>query len=260
MQESILLEQDKSGVAVVTFNRPQAMNALTSAAMQQFAAVITQLATDKSVRAVILTGAGERAFCSGGDLVELRAQPTAVEGLAMVTLMGDALLQLERLPVPVIAAINGYALGGGSEIALACDLRVVDESARLGFVQIRMGLTPGWGAGQRLARLVGGPKALELLLAGEPLPAATLLALGLANRQVAAGQALTEARRWAGEIATQPADVVQAIKSLLTAHRTQPYEAALQHERSLFPDLWEAPAHVQAVEAFFERHTERKGR
>lgn len=259
MPNLILMEQTDQGITTLTFNRPRTLNALTSEAMRQFAALVTQIEADANVRVVVLTGAGERAFCSGGDLVELSDKPSAAEGLAMITLMGDALLALERLPVPVIAAINGYALGGGSEIALACDLRVTDATAQMGFVQINMALTPGWGAGQRLAGLVGVPKALELLLSGQPIQGDTLLTLGLTNRSVAAGQALTEALRWAHDIAAQPPDVVRGIKTLLTASRTQPYEAALQTERNLFPSLWEAPAHVQAVEAFFERQSQRKG-
>jgi enoyl-CoA hydratase len=257
MQDFILYEQHPNGVGVLTFNRPHSLNALNSAAMRQFADLLGGLKWRDDLRVLILTGAGDKAFCSGGDLVELREKPSAAEGLEMVTLMGDALLQLEQLPIPVIAAINGYALGGGSEIALACDMRVVDENTRMGFVQISMALTPGWGAGQRLARLVGVPKAMELLLSGQPLNADILLAWGLANRKVEAGQALAFALNWSNDIAARPREVVRGIKALLQAHKTQPYEKALLTERSLFPSLWEAPAHVEAVEAFFARKDNR---
>ncbi len=258
MNDPITLHAHPNGVYTLTFNRPEAMNALNRAAMLQFADVIRQLETDAALRALIVTGAGEAAFCSGGDLVELRAQPTEADARAMIDLMGDALHALERLPVPVIAAINGYALGGGSEIALACDLRIVDEAARMGFVQINMALTPGWGAGQRLARLVGAPRALELLLDGQPLNAEGLLALGLANEVAPRGKALEAALRRAQAVAERPPQVVRAIKALLHAHRTLPYEAALQAERDLFPPLWAHPDHLQAVEAFFARQA-RKG-
>ena len=258
MNDPILLHVDANGVGTLTFNRPEAMNALNQAAMQQFAACVQQLTTDSALRVLILAGAGTAAFCSGGDLVELRDRPTEEDARAMIDLMGSALLALEALPVPVIAAVNGYALGGGSEIALACDLRIVDESARMGFVQIHMALTPGWGAGQRLARLVGASKALELLLDGQPLDAEALRALGLANEVAPRGQALTAARRRAEAIAQRPPQVVRAIKALLHAHRTLPYPAALQAERDLFPPLWAHPDHLDAVEAFFARQT-RKG-
>lgn len=258
MTDPILLHTQPNGVYTLTFNRPDAMNALNRAAMRQLAEAIHQLERDAALRVLIVTGAGAKAFCSGGDLVELRDQPTEADARAMIDLMGDALLALERLPVPVIAAIHGYALGGGSEIALACDLRIVDERARMGFVQINMALTPGWGAGQRLARLVGAPKALELLLDGQPLGAEALLALGLANEMTPPAQALEAAQRRAEAIAARPPQVVRAIKALLHAHRTLPYEAALQAERDLFPPLWAHPDHLQAVEAFFDRQA-RKG-
>jgi enoyl-CoA hydratase len=258
MTDPILLHTEPNGVATLTFNRPDTMNALNRAAMRQLADTIHQLEGDAALRVLIVTGAGTKAFCSGGDLVELRDQPTEADARAMIDLMGNALLALERLPVPVIAAINGYALGGGSEIALACDLRIVDERARMGFVQINMALTPGWGAGQRLARLVGAPKALELLLDGQPLDAEALLALGLANEMTPHAQALAAAQHRAEAIAERPPQVVRAIKALLHAHRTLPYEAALQAERDLFPPLWAHPDHLQAVEAFFARQA-RKG-
>jgi enoyl-CoA hydratase len=258
MDDPILLQMEANGVGTLTFNRPEAMNALSHAAMQQFAACVRQLEADTALRALILTGAGTAAFCSGGDLAELRDRPTEEDARAMIDLMGSALLALEALPIPVIAAINGYALGGGSEIALACDLRVVDESARMGFVQIHMALTPGWGAGQRLARLVGTSKALELLLEGQLLNAEALRMLGLANEVAPRGQALAAALRRAEAIAQRPPQVVRAIKALLHAHRTLPYPAALQAERDLFPPLWAHPDHLDAVEAFFARQT-RKG-
>lgn len=258
MREPILYEHQPNGIGVITFNRPHSMNVLNSAAMRDFAELMNGLKWREDLRVLILTGAGDKAFCSGGDLVELRDKPSASEGLEMVTLMGDALLMLEQLPIPVIAAINGYALGGGSEIALACDMCVVDESARMGFVQIGMALTPGWGAGQRLARLVGVPKAMELLLSGQPLGVEHLLMLALANRKVETGQALPHALTWANEIAARPINVVRGIKSLLNATRTQTYEKALQ-ERALFPALWEAREHIEAVEAFFARQTQKRG-
>ncbi|MBN8639359.1 MAG: enoyl-CoA hydratase/isomerase family protein, partial [Anaerolineae bacterium] len=175
------------------------------------------------------------------------------DALEMITLMGDALRALERLPIPVIAAVNGYALGGGSEIALACDLRVVDETARFGFVQIKRGVVPGWGGGQRLLRLVGYPRALEWLVRGQALKAPELLSAGLANRVAPAGQALSAALELAGEIAAQDADAVRALKTLLQAGLNQPYETALMTERSLFPPLWEGETQVRTLQAFLNK-------
>jgi enoyl-CoA hydratase len=221
--------------------------------MRRIADVVPELASDRSLRVLVLTGAGEAAFCSGGDLVELSRYPSALDAEAMIALMGDALLALERLPVPVIAAINGYAVGGGSEVAVACDLRIVDEQARMGFVQIRLGLTPGWGGGQRMMRLVGYGKALEILLEGRPLHADELRSLGLANRVVQAGTALQHALNFARQVAQWSPDVVRAVKTLLQAGLNKPYDTALEVERSVFPPLWAADAHLDAVQTFLEK-------
>lgn len=256
MSDKLLFQRQADGVAVLTINRPEARNALDLETMRALADSIAQMAADPDLRAVVLTGAGEQAFCSGGDLFELSRYPAAEDALSMITLMGDALLALERLPVPVIAAINGYALGGGSEVALACDLRIADEQARLGFVQMRMALTPGWGAGQRLLRAVGYARALDLLLSSHILHAPELLSLGLVNRVVEAGTALAHALTYARHIAALPPDVVRAMKALLQAGLTRPYDEALRFERALFPPLWAAEPHQRAVERFLNRSRE----
>lgn len=250
MDERIHLQAGDDGVAVLTFHRPEAHNALNQEMMQQFADAIQQLRQNPAVRVVILTGAGEQAFCAGGDLAELSHYPAAEAGAAMSRRMGDALLALEQLPFPVIAAVNGYALGGGSEIALACDMRIVDAHVRMGLVHIRLGLIPGWGAGQRLLRLVGYACAMEILLCGQPMQAQELQAYGLVNRVVEAGNALPHALDFARSIAAQSPAVVGAIKQLLLAGINQPYLEALRVEQELFPDLWAAPAHLEAVAEF----------
>ena len=221
--------------------------------MRQFAGLIPQLARDSRVRALVLTGAGRSAFCSGGDVVELSRYPLMEDGAYMSGLMSEALLALERLPVPVIAAINGYALGGGSEIAVACDLRLVEVQIRMGFVQARLGLTPGWGGGQRLMRLVGYARAMEILLEARLLTAEELLRLGLATRMVPAGEALPQALAFAQQVAQLPPGVVRAIKTLLQAGIRESYEQALQTERAVFPPLWASDAHLRAVEKFLNR-------
>ncbi|NWF68124.1 MAG: enoyl-CoA hydratase/isomerase family protein [Chloroflexi bacterium] len=253
MSETLLLETPFAGARVLTINRPQALNALDLATMQAFATAVGQVAADDSLQVLVVTGAGRSAFCSGGDLSELSTRVTGEEALAMTTLMGDALRRLEDLPIPVIAAVNGYALGGGSEIALACDLRVVDAKARLGFAQGKMALIPGWGGGQRLLRLVGYARALEFLLNAHTLYADDLKALGLANRVAMDGHALDEALQWARQIAALPRDLLRAQKALLQAGLRRTYDDALTLERNLFPALWESEAHWEAVKAFLQR-------
>lgn len=258
MTDTLLTQKYENGVRVITFNRPHALNALNLETMQVFRDIAHELADDGSLRALILTGAGNRAFCSGGDLVELSQRTTEDDAREFIIIMADALLTIEKLPVPVIAAINGFALGGGSEIALACDIRIVDAKVKMGLVQIGMALTPGWGAGQRLLRIVGYSKAMELLLKGEILRASDLSSLGLANDVVPEGKALSFALDFANEIAERPPHVVRGIKTLLQAGMNHTYESALKIEQDIFPPLWADEAHIQAVDDFFKRQAEKQ--
>jgi enoyl-CoA hydratase len=258
MTNSILLSQFDNGVAVITFNRPQSLNALDLEAMLRFRHAVRSVSQESNLRAVILTGTGVDAFCSGGDLVELRDKLSEEDARHFITIMGEALLFLERLPVPVIAAINGYALGGGSEIALACDMRIVDSKVKMGMVQINMAVTPGWGAGQRLLRLLGYAKSMELLLKGEVLRADELLSLGLANEISEAGMAYEHALAFANEIAARSPKVVRGIKALLQAGLHQSYHKALYVEKEIFPPLWVDEAHIEALEDFFKRQADKR--
>jgi enoyl-CoA hydratase/carnithine racemase len=254
---TLLVDRDAQGVATLTFNRPERHNALDWATMAAFATAVEALhadgaAPESTLRAVIVTGAGSAAFCSGGDQHALHTHLDEADGARLAATMGDALLRLEQLPVPVIAAVNGYALGGGSEIALACDLRVVAEDVRFGLVHLRLGLIPGWGGGQRLQRLVGYGRAMQLLVTAQPQAASTLLDLGVANSVTPPGAALPAARAWAAEIAAADPATVRAVKQLLQAGWHRPYAEALAAERSLFPGLWAAEAHARAVARFME--------
>ena len=257
MTDSTLLrERDENQIEVMTFNRPHALNALDIPTMQAFADAIDDLTDDTDLRVLILTGAGEQAFSSGGDLNDLADKSSEEDARHFITIMGDALLKMERLPIPVIAAINGYALGGGSEIALACDMRIVDEKARLGMVQMRMGVTPGWGAGQRLMRLVGYPQAMQMLLRSHVMHAPEIKDLGLTMNIVSAGTALNHALGFARHIAKSPPETVRGIKQLLQAGLNYNYDEALAIERDIFPPLWAGEAHKDAVEKFLVRQHE----
>src|SRR5690349_3486829 len=167
--ETLLLERD-GAVALVTINRPQVLNALNSLTIDELRRVILDLKRDATVRAVVLTGAGEKAFVAGADINELAVQtPTTGREHALT---GQHVFDLiEHMGKPVIAAINGYALGGGCELAMACTLRIAADTARLGQPEINLGLLPGYAGTQRLARIVGRGRALELLLTGDPLGA-----------------------------------------------------------------------------------------
>ncbi len=177
---------DSHNIGILTINRPHVHNALNWTAMQAFADAIEQAheaaeTIGRGLRALIITGAGP-SFVSGGDINELQAYPTRDDGLRLATIMGNALQRLEALPCITIAAINGPARGGGAEIAVACDLRVMDEVADIGFIQVKMGISTAWGGGQRLLRAIGYSRALELLVTGRVISATD--ALGFRARRV----------------------------------------------------------------------------
>jgi enoyl-CoA hydratase len=254
MTDTLLFDRRDRDVVVITFNRPDARNALDLATMRAFADRIAALANADTLRALILTGAGDAAFCAGADLVEMSARPTADDAAHMIALMGDALVKMENLPVPVIAAINGYALGGGAEVALACDLRVVDHDVRLGFVQAQRGVIPGWGGGQRLLRAVGYGTAFELLYTARVLDADALAHLRLITPPIApAGHALDTALSLAQHIAALDLHVIRAMKAMLRAGLQHDYQTALQMERDLFPPLWAGEARIASTQAFLNK-------
>src|SRR5882762_6343959 len=195
-----LLLEGGGAVALVTINRPQVLNALNSQTIDELRRVILDLKRDESVRAVVLTGAGEKAFVAGADINELALQtPTGGREHA---LSGQHVFDLvEHMGKPVIAAINGYALGGGCELAMACTLRLAADSAKLGQPEIALGLIPGYGGTQRLPRLVGKGHAMEIILTGTPITADEALRIGLVNRVCPAAELMGESRALAAQLA-----------------------------------------------------------
>ena len=253
--EEILLERD-GAIAIITFNRPRARNALTWSAMEAFRASVEQAHRTSDLRALIISGEGG-AFCAGGDLFELDGYPTHRDGTRLSSIMAEALDRLEALPVPTIAAIEGPALGGGAEIALACDVRIMADGAALGMMHVRLAITPAWGGGQRLIRLVGYARAIEWLAAGRVFAASEALQAGLANRAVERGRALAEALGLAQDFAGNDAQAVRAVKRIAQAAVRLPGMEAMRIERETFPDLWAAPAHLQASAAFVAKRNHR---
>jgi enoyl-CoA hydratase len=180
--ETLLFEQ-RDGIAYVTINRPEKLNALNRKVIEELGDCFRQIARAGGVKAAVVTGAGEKAFVAGADISELAAQ-TPVEGQE-TSARGQSLLNfIENLGKPVIAAINGYALGGGCELAMACTLRIASDNARLGQPEVKLGIIPGYAGTQRLPRLVGKGKALEIILTGEPVTAEEALRIGLVNQVV----------------------------------------------------------------------------
>jgi enoyl-CoA hydratase/carnithine racemase len=252
MTEPIILTRSGT-TATLILNRPEQRNALTLEAMAQFAHAIDQIAADGSSRALIVTGQGTEAFCSGADLLEMSQKNTEADAAHMIGLMGAALRALERLPIPTFAAINGYALGGGAELALACDFRIIDFDGRIGFIQAKRGVIPGWGGGQRLMRLVGYAQALDILLSARLLSADESFSIGLVGCIAPSGEAVGAAETWAASFARLDPAVVRALKAGLQAGWTQRYDDALQTERALFPPLWASETRQQATQAFLNK-------
>jgi enoyl-CoA hydratase len=207
--DNLLLERD-GAVAVITINRPQVLNALNLATIDELRRAALALKHDAAVRVVVITGSGDKSFVAGADVNELAVQ-TPAQGKELA-LRGQHVFDLiENLGKPVIAAINGYALGGGCELAMACTLRVAADTARIGQPEINLGIIPGYGGTQRLARLVGKGVALELLLTGRQITAAEALQIGLVNRAVPAANLLSEAKALAAELALKAPIAVQYI-------------------------------------------------
>lgn len=251
MSELITYElQNEIGVLCV--NRPGARNALNWAAQERFTEVIAAAAQDPSLRVLIITGAGHQAFVAGGDLKELARHGDEAGGARLNRVMGQALARLTELPIPVIAAVNGDAYGGGCEILTACDLRLAAVTARFQFAQIRNALTTGWGGTARLVRLIGQSRAMELLLTGRMLTAQEAHAVGLVHGMVERGQdVLSVALQWAERLVQLPRAALAANKTLVNADLSLTDAYAL--ETHLFTQMWVHPDHHEAMQAFNEK-------
>lgn len=231
---SLVLITRDDAVATVTLNRPEAMNALSKALRADLAAAMREVAADDSIRAIVLTGAGERAFTAGLDLKELGADTSNLGAANATSADENPVRAIELCPQPVIGAINGVAITGGFEVALACDIRIASANARFADTHARVGVMPGWGLSQKLSRLIGISRAKELSLTGNFLDAETACAWGLVNRVVAPAELLPAAQALARDIASADASMVRAYKALIDDGYALPFGAAmaLEAERS----------------------------
>ncbi|HEY7513118.1 MAG TPA: enoyl-CoA hydratase-related protein [Vicinamibacteria bacterium] len=251
--ENLLLDK-KDGVAVVTVNRPDKLNALNDRTMAEIAAVFDSLAADVDVKGVILTGAGEKAFVAGADIGEL-AKQSPVQGKER-SIHGQKILdRIENFPKPVVAAVNGFALGGGCELAMACHVRVASESARLGTPEVKLGIMCGYAGTQRLPRLVGKGRALEILLTGEMVDAAEALRIGLVNKVVAKGELLAEAEALLRKmLANGPISLRFTIEAV-NAGLEMPLDEAQYLEATLFGLICTTEDMKEGTKAFLEKRS-----
>lgn len=239
-------------LAVVTVNRPESMNALNSRVLRELSMAIEHLSMAADVGAIILTGAGDRAFVAGADIKEMAGR-SALEMRDFSEAgrrLGDAMAACNK---PILAAINGYALGGGCELALACDIRIASEAAKLGQPEVNIGIIPGFGGSQRLPRLVGMGWAAEMVFSGESIDAATAERIGLVNRVVPAARLLEETKALARKILDKSPAAIALAKACLRASMEMPLSAGLDFETAAFGVVGSTRDKEEGMRAFIEK-------
>jgi enoyl-CoA hydratase len=251
--ENLLIEQD-GRVAIITINRPRVLNALNGQTMAELREAMLALQQDPAVRAIVLTGAGDKSFVAGADINELAVlTPTAGKEHAR---SGQRVFDLiEQLGKPVVAAVNGFALGGGCELAMACTLRVAADTARFGQPEINLGIIPGYAGSQRLPRLVGKGIALEILLTGDMVPAQRALEIGLVNRVVPAADLLAEATKLAVSLAAKAPVAVRYIIEAVNEGLEMPLAQGQYLETALFGAIASTEDSKEGTRAFLEKRT-----
>lgn len=252
MTYQTILYEVKDHLAYVTINRPQKLNALNDELINELFSVFERIKHDPQIRVVIITGAGGKAFAAGADINEL-AELGPVTGKAKI-LKGQALFNaIENLGIPVIAAISGFALGGGCELALACTLRFASEDAKIGQPEVNLGIIPGYGGTQRLSRLVGKGKAMELILSGEAIDAAEALRIGLVNKVVPKEQLLTEAEAFARKIMSKGPLAIKSALEAINRGLEMPLAEGLNLEANLFGLLCATEDAKEGLKAFLAK-------
>lgn len=240
-------------VAIWTLDRPERMNALSRATVRRIGQLARETGADREVRAVVLTGAGERAFCAGADLKERKGMDTE-EVRDFLGLYRAAFGALDRMPKPVVAALNGVALGGGLELALACDLRVMTPAAQVGLTEVSLGIIPGAGGTQRLTRLVGPARAKELILLSRRLSATEAHALGIVHQVAPEGRDLLDfTLEWIEPLASGAPVAVAAALEAIDAGADLPLDAGLLKERECYERTLDSADRLEALAAFAEK-------
>lgn len=252
MSYTNLLVDIEENVAVVTINRPDALNALNTEVMENLAAAFAELKQRQDVACVILTGSGAKSFVAGADIAAM--QPLDAVSAAQFARQGHAVLNLiENFPKPVIAAVNGFALGGGCELAMACDIRIAAENARFGQPEVNLGVIPGFGGTLRLARLVGKGRAKELIFTGDMIDAQEAYRIGLANKVVAAEELLTEARGMAAKIVSKGPVAVRFAKEAVDNGLEMDLDRAGRFEADLFGLCFSTADQKEGMQAFLDK-------
>ncbi|MBT8340090.1 MAG: hypothetical protein HKP58_03200 [Desulfatitalea sp.] len=251
MFENILLEKH-GAVAVLTINRPDKMNAVNNATVEELDQALVRVEADPDLRVLILTGAGEKAFVAGADINEVKNRD-AVTGRAETRRRQEVYTRIENLEIPSIAAINGFALGTGLELAMVCSMRIASTQARLGQPEVKLGIIPGAGGTQRLPKLIGMGRAMELVLTGDPIAADQALAMGLVNRVVAPEALMETARTLATTIAQRPKLAIQYAKEAILRSGEGALAQGLAHESYLHTLACGTADKKEGIAAFLEK-------
>lgn len=241
-----------SGIATVVVNAPERLNTLNTESLENLHVTFGSIGGDENVRAVIFTGAGDRAFIAGADIKEM-ADKSRDEALEFGRLAHAVASRIEHLPQPVIAAVNGFALGGGCELALACDVRICSDNAVFAQPEVQLGIPPGWGGSQRLVRAIGSGYAAEMIFTGKRVDAHEALRVGLVNAVHASGKLLGEARQIAEAIAEASPASVRASKRLMSLTHGSYAVSALAEELRTFADQFEGDEQREGMRAFLEK-------
>jgi enoyl-CoA hydratase len=247
-----LLYENQDGIALITMNRPKALNALNQETLDELNQLVDVLAKDSSVQVVILTGSGDKAFVAGADIAQMQSM-SAMEGRNFGKLGQAVFNKLENLPQPVIAAVNGFALGGGCELAMACDIRIASEKAKFGQPEVTLGITPGFAGTQRLPRLVGKGRAKQLLYTGDVIDAQEAYRIGLVNVVVPAEELMTTARAIAQKIQSRAAVAVQLCKAAVNEGLDTDLETGTAYEAEVFGLCFATADQKEGMAAFTEK-------
>jgi len=247
-----LLFETENGIGIVTINRPKALNALNAATIYELDRMFTELAKDQTVKVVVLTGGGEKSFVAGADITEMQVM-SAIEGRNWAKLAQAVFNKIENLPQPVIAAVNGYALGGGCEIAMACDIRIAADKAKFGQPEVSLGIPPGFGGTQRLARLIGKGRAKEMLFTGDMIDAAEAYRIGLVNKVTTSEELMNTAKAMAQTIMSRAPVAVQVCKAAVNEGLDTDLDSAIAYEAEVFGLCFSTVDQKEGMTAFVEK-------
>ncbi len=255
MTSDVILTEVSDGIAVVTINRPKVLNALDIPTLLALEAAWSEVEADPAVQVIIITGAGDRAFIAGGDIADLKSR----DGLRHYEEFGEVIhrvfRRIELCDKPTIAAVNGYALGGGTEMILATDIRILADTARLGLPEITLGLFPGAGGTQRIIRQIPLCRAKEIMFTGDQISAEEAVAIGLANKVVPKAEVMTVAREMAAKMVSKSPLVLKLLKRTLNSGGEMPLSAALTHEQAMIGLVLDTADSKEGCGAFLEKRT-----